>query len=179
MRARQKTVCAVTVLFIAGCAAGSDVTPSEVEAARDHLRPAVAEEEIDLAISACLEQNAVTAFEPDPQGGHIGQNVTERDVEVYEGCRQEAFAKYDWPPPQPETASEHRVLYDLYRRMAACLEELGFDLAVPTFEVYYDGGGAWFPYSDLPVPSSEEEWRLWNTTCPQNPWSYDAKTSGR
>lgn len=165
-------------LILGSCAGRVNVSPSDVAAARDNLRPIVAEEQVELAIAACLTENGVTAFVPDPEGGFVGRHVTARDQEILEDCRKDAFSRFDWPPPQPETASEYRVIYDLYSRMADCLEGLGFDIRMPTFEVYYESHGDWFPYSDLPVPSSDEDWQLWNTTCPQDPWAYDEEIPG-
>lgn len=164
----------VAILLLSSCSGSVEVSASELEAARSHLRPTVTEEEIDLAVEACLKDHAVTAFVRGPQGGFAGRNVTERDREALEDCFRTASERFDWPPPQPQTAADHRVIYEMYGRMADCLEGLGFEIEMPTFETYYESQGDWYPYDELPTPSGGE-WQVWNTTCPQDPWAYEVR----
>lgn len=162
----------VVAMVVAACSSAVEVSPHEVEAARDRLRPPVSGEEIDLAIEDCLEENAITSYVRAPGGGFAGRNVTERDSQVFDGCRQSVYDQFDWPPPQATAPAEHMVLYELYGQMADCLEGLGYDIDMPSFDTYYESGGDWYPYDDLPFPSGDE-WQLWYSSCPQDPWTYD------
>lgn len=145
----------------------------EVEAALERLQPRVTDVEVEEAIEACLEENAVTSLERVPGGGgFVGRGVTARDQQVLQDCKEQAFERFpDWPPPQPETPAEHRVFYDLYLEMTECLRQLGYEIIPPSFDSYYDRNGEWYPYRDLPelIP---EDWELVNGACPQDPWTY-------
>ncbi len=166
----------VILLASAACAGPAPaVTAEEYQAAEARLRPALTEVEMDDFIEACLEDQAVTVFTRLPGGqGFIGENVSPRDSQVMEDCKDQLLATFEFPPP-PESAADFRVLYDRYLVQAECLRSLGVTVDVPSFDTYYDQRGDWFPYQNL-EPVDGEQWQLWNDTCPQSPWEYEPAT---
>ena len=174
MRITVRTVAIVLVCFVSyACSGARTVAQEDISSAADRLRPALTEVEMDDYIESCLRENAVRAFTRQ-QGGHgfSGQNVTERDQQIMEECQEALFVEFPNPPP-PKSEAGVMVLYRLYEKAVDCLQSLGLEVEQPSFDTYVDQGGTWFPYRDLPEPTSEQQWTEWNTECPQSPWEYE------
>lgn len=171
----QRYVIPLLMITILSCGSPA-VSADELEEARQRIQPVASDAEVEGAIASCLQENAVTSIKRQPNGGFGGEAVTERDLEILDECRTAAFARFDWPPPRPSTAAEHRVLYDLYLEMAACLENLGETIDVISFDRYLDLNGDWYPYDALPQNPTPVDWALWNDSCPQDPWTYAPST---
>ncbi len=177
MRPSGPTPLALALVLLAAACSPGTVTPAEVAAARERLRPKVTDVEIEEAIEECLRENAVTSIRRLPNGGgFVGEGVTERDEQVMQDCKSAVFDRYpDWPPPQPQTRAEHLVFYELYLEMANCIRRLGYTVEVPSFDWYAENDGNWYPYDELPDQLSREEWKTVNEHCPQNPWTYETE----
>lgn len=170
----------ISTVAVVSCSPSEDAgsSPDQLASAADRLKPSVTKAERDDFIESCLADEGSAAFLRKPLGGFEGLNVTPFDEAAMTTCVGASFER--WPnPPQPTSAADYEVLYDLYLLEVECLRDLGIAIDPPSLETYIDGDGFWTPYDDVPPPGSAQDWEAVNQTCPQDPWSYHDSTNPR
>lgn len=143
--------------LLAGCAASS---PKPVPVDTNGGETATEQ------VSRCLAEKGWEIV--DASNGEV--RVTKEQVSVYnedlEACTQEVLGNVD---TSPLNDSELADLFEVENGVASCLEDLGYEVEVPSLQVFIDGyhsGNPFTAYTAL-FGVSQQEWSAANEACPQ------------
>ncbi|MGA7271003.1 MAG: hypothetical protein WB239_08015 [Acidimicrobiia bacterium] len=160
------------LLLVVACGGESTLmfSDEELDTARDRIRPAATDAEWNDFIEDCLKEGGSTVWRRRVDNAFEADNANTLDEQIMSDCQAEVIERYP-RPPSASTPAEFAVKYELFLRMAQCLEGLGYRVDMPTLDTYIDSRGNWTPYDDIPdLLSYDESTRLY-TECPQDPWA--------